>query len=71
MDTPRKSQSMGALKAKSQLNALVHKKRIDMENRDGMYPYLNLFIHQLTFKLKLFRIVSSHWYLLDTRFNDF
>ncbi|KAJ8955367.1 hypothetical protein NQ318_003464 [Aromia moschata] len=33
--TPRKSQSMGALKAKAQANAMVHKKRIDMENKDA------------------------------------
>ncbi|CAG9816710.1 unnamed protein product [Phaedon cochleariae] len=33
--TPRKSHSMGALKARAQANAMVHKKRIDMENRDA------------------------------------
>lgn len=33
---PRKSQSMGALKAKAQANAMVHRKRTDMENKDGM-----------------------------------
>ncbi|KAJ8918741.1 hypothetical protein NQ315_015061 [Exocentrus adspersus] len=32
---PRKSQSMGALKAKVQANAMVHKKRTDTENRDA------------------------------------
>lgn len=31
--TPRKSQSMGALKPAA--NAMVHKKRTDLENKDG------------------------------------
>lgn len=38
-ETPRKSQSMGALKAKAQANAMVHRKRIDMENKDGKWDY--------------------------------
>ncbi|KAJ8950392.1 hypothetical protein NQ314_007932 [Rhamnusium bicolor] len=40
---PRKSQSMGALKAKAQANAMVHKKRIDLENRDAseLEPLVN------------------------------
>ncbi|KAJ8980720.1 hypothetical protein NQ317_019215 [Molorchus minor] len=47
--TPRKSQSMGALKAKAQAaNAMVHKKRIiDIENRDAseLEPLVNKTVH--------------------------
>lgn len=35
--TPRKSQSMGALKPAA--NAMVHKKRTDLENKDGNVKY--------------------------------
>ncbi|XP_056646350.1 uncharacterized protein LOC130451391 isoform X3 [Diorhabda sublineata] len=33
--TPRKSHSMGALKARAQTNAMVHKNRIHLENKDA------------------------------------
>ncbi|XP_057652816.1 proteoglycan 4 isoform X16 [Diorhabda carinulata] len=33
--TPRKSHSMGALKARAQANAMVHKNRIHLENKDA------------------------------------
>ncbi|CAG9855096.1 unnamed protein product [Phyllotreta striolata] len=33
--TPRKSHSMGALKARSQANAMVHKNRVILENKDA------------------------------------
>ncbi|CAH2006237.1 unnamed protein product [Acanthoscelides obtectus] len=41
--TPRKSQSMGALKARMQANAVINKKRIDVENRDAseLEPLVN------------------------------
>ena len=41
---PRKSQSMGALKPAT--NAMVHKKRIDLENKDGKHQTI-LFPHYL------------------------
>nr|CAH7739301.1 unnamed protein product [Callosobruchus chinensis] len=41
--TPRKSQSMGALKARMQANAVINKKRIDAENKDAseLEPLVN------------------------------